>query len=462
MAKVAKRRGRYVLDFYDHAGIRRRETMPEGTTKKRALEELRTREEQIARGTYLPEKKVPLFSEVAQDWIEHKKEKLRANTWEVYEGHVRNHFKDFNDLKINQITTAKVEKYITLKQAGKVPIGTIRKILVTLGQIFGYAVRHRYIDYNPLRDAERPRDPGEGKKEIKVLSPKEIKALLDNTADQKYRALFMLGIMSGARQGELLGLKWSDLDFAGNQLHVQRTYTKGRFFNTKTRTSNRKIDLGPAVIAELRKWKLACPPSELDLMFPNEAQYPDGKPNGKPINYTNMVNRHFQPALKSVAAKGLDKCRKVKDLRNGAVAITCKDHGFQPGEKIVIHGTRNYDGCHFVLPGSAPDLIKIRADYVAERMKASSMAIREMDTTLFAELSRFRFHDLRHTYASLLIEQGENIKYIQTQLGHSSPMVTLTVYAHLFETSNQQAACRLECAVFGDRSQNGHKKQKGS
>ncbi len=94
MAKVAKRRGRYVLDFYDHAGIRRRETMPEGTTKKRALEELRTREEQIARGTYLPEKKVPLFSEVAQDWIEHKKEKLRANTWEVYEGHVRNHFKD--------------------------------------------------------------------------------------------------------------------------------------------------------------------------------------------------------------------------------------------------------------------------------------------------------------------------------------------------------------------------------
>lgn len=370
MAKVAKRRGRYVLDFYDHADIRRRETLPEGTTKKRALEELRDREEQVARGTYLPEKKVPVFSEVAQDWIEHKKAKLRANTWEVYEGHVRNHFHDFDGLKINQITTAKVEKYISARQNAKVPIGTIRKVLVTLGQIFGYAVRHRYIEHNPLRDAERPRDPGEGKKEIKVLTPEEINSFLDKAASQKYRTLFLLGIMSGARQGELLGLKWTDLDLAENQLHVQRTYTKGRFFNTKTRTSNRRVDLGPAVIGELRKWKLACPPGELDLIFPNE--------EGNPINYSNMVNRHFLPALKA------------------------------------------------------------------------------------ANLPKIRFHDLRHTYASLLIEQGENIKYIQTQLGHSSPMVTLTVYAHLFETSNQQAACRLESAVFGDRSQNGHKKRKGS
>jgi integrase len=61
-----------------------------------------------------------------------------------------------------------------------------------------------------------------------------------------------------------------------------------------------------------------------------------------------------------------------------------------------------------------------------------------------------RFHDLRHTYASLLIEQGENIKYIQTQLGHSSPTVTLNVYAHLLKPTNQEAACRLENVVFGE------------
>jgi len=53
-----------------------------------------------------------------------------------------------------------------------------------------------------------------------------------------------------------------------------------------------------------------------------------------------------------------------------------------------------------------------------------------------------------NTYASLLIEQGENIKYIQSQLGHSTPTVTLNVYAHLMKPVNQEAACRLENMLF--------------
>ncbi|MBA4392121.1 MAG: hypothetical protein C0407_01080 [Desulfobacca sp.] len=51
-------------------------------------------------------------------------------------------------------------------------------------------------------------------------------------------------------------------------------------------------------------------------------------------------------------------------------------------------------------------------------------------------------------YASLMIEQGENIKYIQNQLGHSSPMVTLNVYAHLMKETNQEAVMRLENTIF--------------
>lgn len=51
-------------------------------------------------------------------------------------------------------------------------------------------------------------------------------------------------------------------------------------------------------------------------------------------------------------------------------------------------------------------------------------------------------------YASMLIEQGENIKYIQSQLGRSSPTVTLNVYAHLMKQVNQESACRLEESIF--------------
>ena len=170
--------------------------------------------------------------------------------------------------------------------------------------------------------------------------------------------------MSGARQGELLGSKWTDVDWFNNQIHVQRTFNKGRWYKPKTKESNRKIDLGPTMMAELKKWNLACPPNDLSLIFPNSV--------GKPLCQSRMLSRYFFPAMKN------------------------------------------------------------------------------------AEIPRIRFHDLRHTFASLLIEQGENIKYIQNQLGHASATFTLNVYGHLMKPVNQEAACRLEKAVFetnGDQNE---------
>ena len=67
-----------------------------------------------------------------------------------------------------------------------------------------------------------------------------------------------------------------------------------------------------------------------------------------------------------------------------------------------------------------------------------------------AGLRRIRFHDLRHTYASLLIAQGENIKFIQQQLGHGSAKTTLDRYGHLMPNRENDAARRLDETVFGD------------
>jgi integrase len=366
MAKVCKRRGRWVLDFYDQHGVRRWVTMPKGTAKDKAKEELRAIEDQVNKKMFVPSAKVLLFSEVANEWIEHKKSKLRETTWEVYEGHIRNHFHDLDQLKINRVTIATVEKFITNRQTQGMNIGTLRKILVSLGQILSYAVRHQYIEHNPLREAERPRggqsqfQEGEAMdlEGMKILIPSHITAFLEKVKEPKYRMLFLMAIFTGARQGELLGLKWSDVIWENHQIYIQRTFNKRRFFPPKTKASNRKIDLGPQVLTELKKWKLACPQNELDLVFPNEA--------GEPINYSNMVRRHFLPALKATG------------------------------------------------------------------------------------LPRIRFHDLRHTNVSLRLEEDQKIKYIQVQLGHSSPTVTLNVYAHLMKPTNQEAACRLEKSVFGE------------
>ncbi len=357
MACITKRRNRYVVDFYDNHGARQRKTLKAGTTKARAREILRTIEDKLAKGLYLPEERIPFFSRVAKDWLEFKKLNVRASTWSCMEGHTRNHFKELNGLRVNLITTAVIERWIAKRQRNHMNISTLRKVLVTLGQIMAYAVRHKYLDHNPVRDAEGPRGQGMlEEKKIRVLMPEEIRAFLDAVPNQEYHTLFRLAIMSGARQGELLGLKWSDVDWEASQIRIERTFNHQKWYHVKTAASNRRIDIGPETMAALKKWKIACMPNSLNLVFPNGS--------GRPMNHNNMVTRHFNPALKKAGIK------------------------------------------------------------------------------------RIRFHDLRHSYASLLIEQGENIKYIQSQLGHSTPMVTLNVYTHLMKPENQEAAVRLEKAIF--------------
>ena len=70
-----------------------------------------------------------------------------------------------------------------------------------------------------------------------------------------------------------------------------------------------------------------------------------------------------------------------------------------------------------------------------------------------AGLPQIRFHDLRHTYASLLIAQGEHPKLIAEQLGHASVQITLDRYEHLMDQPYGDASSRLEAVLFGGRGE---------
>lgn len=79
----------------------------------------------------------------------------------------------------------------------------------------------------------------DGSDKIQILNQTEISNLLDAVTQQKYHVLFSLAIFSGARQGELLGLKWSDVQWSDSQIHIQRTFNNQSFYDTKTKGSNR-------------------------------------------------------------------------------------------------------------------------------------------------------------------------------------------------------------------------------
>ena len=99
-----------------------------------------------------------------------------------------------------------------------------------------------------------------------------------------------MAIITGVRAGELWGLQWGDVDWNSKLLFVRRSVWKNGFQTPKSKNSIRKIDLPEDLVSELRKWKLACPISELNLIFPSA--------EGQITCHDNIVKRHFQPALR--------------------------------------------------------------------------------------------------------------------------------------------------------------------
>jgi integrase len=204
-------------------------------------------------------------------------------------------------------------------------------------QMLGCARRWGYIDSDPSEPIKRPRS---GNAEIEILNPEEIGKLIA-AIDRRYRLALLTCVLTGMRAGELWALQWPDIDFETLQIHVKRSLWRGEFQSPKSRSSVRRIAIPQRLALELKKWKLASSPNELDLVFPNG--------EGKPACHDNFVKRHFEPALRR------------------------------------------------------------------------------------AGLKKVRFHSLRHSNASWRIAAGQNLKFVQNQLGHSSIKITLDVYAHLID-----------------------------
>lgn len=360
MACVTKRRDRLVLDFRDQIGRRRVITLPRGMTRQEGKIELAKHLKKVKKGIFRPSREIPKFEKVAEDWLNLKRVDLRYGSYKQYRGHVRNHLVPFlGSKRIDAISFPAIEMFKAHCRENGVSVATIKKILTTLGTIMVYAVRCRYVDHNPVRDVEKPRKTSEDHNEIQPFSPMEIRAILDATEHRKYRMLFLFAALTGLRQGELFALKWGDIDWNHSQVHVRRTYNHGEFYKPKSKAGNRKVDLSPILLRQLKEWRVASEYSkESGLVFPTDA--------GTPLNHGNVLRRHYYKALKR------------------------------------------------------------------------------------AGVEYRKFHTFRHTFASLLLEQGENIRYISGQLGHSSTSLTLDVYSHLISNTNQEAAMRLSERVLGD------------
>jgi len=99
----------------------------------------------------------------------------------------------------------------------------VESILITLGAVLTYAVRMRYIDFNPCREIEKPKGQSthSDKDEIMILQPDAIRALFNAANSQKERVFYMTAVFTGMREEELLGLQWDDMDWRNYQIDVK-------------------------------------------------------------------------------------------------------------------------------------------------------------------------------------------------------------------------------------------------
>jgi integrase len=305
-------------------------------------------------------------------YLDDARGRLRPKPFNRAEGLVRNHIKPaLGRVKLGDLSPAHLRGLYAAKLGSGLSGRTVGYIHVTLYSALKAAVLDGLIPRNPAASVKPPRMD---KREMTPLSPAEARALLDTARDMddRWSAMYVLAVTTGLRQGELLGLRWEDVELGGATLRVRHTlqppgFPKGapaRLTPPKTRRSLRGVHLPrSAVQALLRHQELQDAEraranaswQDRGLVFPNTL--------GGYADYTNLMPRHFKPLLRK------------------------------------------------------------------------------------AGLPNIRFHDLRHTCATLLFTRGVHPKIVSEVLGHSSVSITLDVYSHVIPGLGDAAALAMDAAL---------------
>jgi len=338
MATVRQYRGRWVADFRDQHG-RRRIEVPEGsfesrTLEKRAAKELLDRRlTEVQTHTFTPDRQRVTFEKLAELWIA-SKVKARKTTIDDYgimlECYLLPYFgprkaetvtrldveafradmakgtpepvKRARDAKLEQMQTEDPKARIKPLTPGP---RTTNKCLGVLVSVLNYGSRHGLVSRNVADRIEKlPTAAGEDRViEQNVLTAPELRQVIE-AAQEPHRMPIALAVYTGMRQAEAIGLQWGDIDWNKGTAEIRRTYRCGAFYQPKTASSRRTVELPAELVAMLKRWKLACPKGEHDLVCPAKS--------GKPMQGSALLQQGFLPALRRAGIRRV----RFHDLRH--------------------------------------------------------------------------------------------------------------------------------------------------
>jgi integrase len=234
-------------------------------------------------------------------WLEHDRQR-KPSTLRDYQSIVRAHLLPaFGGERLEDITTDQIEAW----SAGLVATGmgnrTRLKILTVLHGVMGRAKRVWKLARNPISDVEKPTQ--RRTTEIEVFSTDEVQALVRAAASEQEAAIYLTAAFTGLRRGELVALRWRNVDFPRRHIRVTASYTE-RALSTPKSGRARSVPMAPAVAEALAK--LNQRPEQTaddDLVFPGtHAEYLDA----------SALYRRYKAALKRAGLRDL----RFHDLRH--------------------------------------------------------------------------------------------------------------------------------------------------
>ena len=291
---------------------------------------------------------------------------IRQSTYDRDAYLVENHVKPaLGRIKLKNLSSAHVQGFYQDRLDVGLSASTVHKVHTIVHKALARAVAWQMVPRN-VTDAVEP--PRPAPREMCPLSPAEARKLLDAAQGDRLEALYVLAVTTGMRQGELLALKWQDVDLGNATVSIRRTLTRsgGRYTlgEPKTKKSRRSIHLTPRA-ADVLEQHLERQLSDIQMLGDNYADQGlvFSTDTGTPFNPSNVRQRSFAPLLRK------------------------------------------------------------------------------------ANIPHMRFHDLRHTCATLLLGKGTHPKFVQELLGHATVAITLDTYSHVMPGMGDQTARAMQEAL---------------
>lgn len=364
---MAKRRGNHEGTIYKRGNSWAAQVSLEGrrltktfSSQKECQAWIRDMANRIDRGYSYSGSKLTV-GEYLDIWLNNYRSSIRPKTLYQYKGIVNNHLKPgLGDIRLSEMRPDQIQDFYTLLLEQGKSKRTVQLIHSVLRRAFVIAERQGLIIQNPAKSVDPPKI---SHKEIQILDDNQVRQFMITARGSRFKSLYYLAVTTGMRQGELLGLKWIDVDWAMGTIHIrrqlQRVVGEGlRFSVPKTRAGIRIVDLG------------------------------------------------------SEAMRRLIAQRKHQDEE--AMSADWEDYG------LVFPSMR----------GTPLDAGRLRHDFKRILRRANLPVI--------------RFHDLRHTAASLMLLNGIPSIVVSRRLGHSKPSVTLDIYGHYLPGMQSTAAALMD------------------